>query len=165
MFEIWLSKQNFTYRYVLALDKWGFWYALAMCEGLIGGLNNWVTWEICLKKTHCTLVRHNYRRKSSWKTNPLLVILTAKIIPPSKIAKKQNSVLSNQHPMQDAPKKQLTKSWNGTAVHNKRHRITPSIVYSELTKYCRETVMRFRLRLPRISLFILVLPCPLLAWP
>jgi len=28
--------------------------------------------------------------------------------------------------------------------------------------YCSETVIRLRLRLPRISLFILVLPCPLL---
>jgi len=31
--------------------------------------------------------------------------------------------------------------------------------------YCSETVMRFLLRLPRISVFILVLPLPLLACP
>ena len=31
--------------------------------------------------------------------------------------------------------------------------------------YCKETVMRFRLRLFLNSLFIVVLPFPLLAWP
>ena len=43
-----------------------------MCAGLIGGLRIVITCEMCLKKTHCTPVQHNYGEKINLKNKRII---------------------------------------------------------------------------------------------